>query len=81
MSSATDQLDNKTRELNDLAQHAIQYAKSSGAQNVKVATGATSERRLTVEAKEFTLANSLDNLSIGVGVHVDGRKGSASVNG
>ena len=38
------------------------------------------EKRLVVENKEFTLANSLESRRIGLVVHKDSKKGSATIN-
>jgi PmbA protein len=45
-----------------------------------VSASCTVEKRLVVENKEFTLANTLESQKIGLLVHKDQKKGSASLN-
>ncbi|MEN9835688.1 MAG: hypothetical protein RL011_1881 [Pseudomonadota bacterium] len=66
--------------LERLAEIGLSTAKKLGADAAKISTGASFEKRLVVDNKEFTLANSLASRSIGIVVHKDQKKGSASVN-
>lgn len=58
----------------------LSEGKKAGAEATKVSAGATFEQRLVVEAGEFTLANSLESRSVGIAVHKNARRGSASSN-
>jgi PmbA protein len=51
-----------------------------GADAAKIGTSVSFQRRLVVENKEFTLANSLESRGIAILVHKDMKKGSASLN-
>lgn len=78
--NANDFINDRKKQLEDLAEFGIEYGKKLGADAVKVVTSAGMERRLVVENKEFTLANTLETLSLGFGVHHDNKKGSTSIN-
>ena len=62
------------------AQLALAHAKSLGIDEITIGTAVGAEKRLVVENKEFTLANTIDSQSIGIEVHKGKKKGSASVN-
>ena len=66
--------------LEKLANYGLDAAKKLGADAAKIATSASFQKRLVVENKVFSLANSLSSRSIGLLVHKDQKKGSASVN-
>lgn len=73
-------LDKMSEGLDQLAERALGMAKELGADAAKVGTSLSFQRRLVVENKQFTLANSLESRSIGILVHKDKKKGSASLN-
>lgn len=66
--------------LEQLAALGLEEARKLGADAAKVNTSARWERRLVVEAGRFSLANSLASRSIGIAVHKDKKKGSATIN-
>lgn len=66
--------------LEKLTDFALDTAKKLGADAIKIATGASTQKRLVVENKQFSLANSLESRSLGLVVHKDQKKGSASIN-
>ncbi len=76
----TDDIAAVASSLERLAEIGLNTAKKLGADAAKISTGASFEKRLVVDNKEFTLANSLASRSIGIVVHKDQKKGSASVN-
>lgn len=81
MSSETAQnLADLATKLDKIAERALGIAKELGADEAKVATSASFQKRLVVENKEFTLANSLESRGIAILVHKDKKKGSASLN-
>lgn len=80
MSRTKDTINQLSKKLNDAALSTISYATSNSADRIKVASSCTIEKRLVVENKEFTLANTLESQKIGLIVHKDQRKGSASLN-
>ena len=75
-----DDLSEVAAQLNKLAEFGLDIAQKLGADAAKISTGASFQKRLVVDNKEFTLANSLASRSIGIVVHKDQKKGSASVN-
>lgn len=68
------------KELERLAALAMDEAKKLGCDHSKVAVSASFQTRLVVENKQFSLANSLASRSLGILVHKDKKKGSASIN-
>ena len=78
--STTEKLDRQAKEIEALAELAMDHAKAKGADGVKVSTSISFEKRLVVENREFTLANSLESRRIGLVVHKDSKKGSATIN-
>jgi PmbA protein len=66
--------------LERLADVALETATKLGAQGAAVSTSTSRQLRLVVEAGQFTLANSLETRSLGIGVHVDQKAGSTSIN-
>ena len=70
-----DDLTQVAANLNKLAEFALDTAKNLGADAAKISTGASFQKRLVVDNKEFTLANSLASRSIGIVVHKDQKKG------
>ena len=67
-------------ELRQTAQNVLALGKKAGADRVKCVTQAGRENRLVVENGEFSLANSMQSRSLGLAVHKNDRKGSASTN-
>lgn len=80
MSNVTQGLNDIAKTLDRLTDFALDTAKKLGADAIKIASGASFEKRLVVENKQFSLANSLDSRSFGLVVHKDQKKGSASIN-
>ena len=78
--SIEENLAKTSRALDQLATTALAMAKELGADQAKVSTSVSYQKRLVVENKEFTLANSLESRGIAILVHKDGKKGSASLN-
>lgn len=74
------ELHEKGQVIDRVANTALERAKSLGADEVMVSTSISSERRLVVENKEFSLANTIDSQAIGILVHRDQKKGTSSVN-
>lgn len=73
-------LDDNAKRLETLTEMALDHAKKIGCDQAKISTGASFQKRLVVENKQFTLANSLESRSIGILVFKDKKKGSASLN-
>jgi len=69
-----------TAQLTKAADVGLDAAKSGGADAAKVGASCAFERRLTVESKEFSLANSIETQRLGLVVHKAQRKGSAQIN-
>ncbi len=81
MSNDTTQgLNDIAKTLEKLTDFALDTAKSLGADAIKISSGASFQKRLVVENKLFSLANSLESRSFGLVVHKDQKKGSASIN-
>ena len=66
--------------LSQSAGETLDYAKKQGADRAKIATSCSFEKRLVIESKEFTLANTQENQKVGLLVHKDQKKGSATLN-
>jgi len=79
-SKGVESIDQAAETLESLAAYGLEAAKKLGADGAKIATSASFQKRLVVENKQFTLANSLASRSIGLLVHKDQKKGSASIN-
>ena len=69
-----------SQELEQLMQVGLNRAKDTRADAAKFSASCAFERRLVVENKEFTLANSLESQKLGLVVHKDKKKGSAQIN-
>ena len=67
-------------ELEKSSKKVLEHAKKRGADRAKIAANCSIERRLVIENKEFTLANTLETQKFGILVHKDQKKGSASLN-
>ncbi len=80
MSQTKDTVLDLAQNLDQAAQSTINFAKSQSADRTKVSASCTIEKRLVVENKEFTLANTLESQKVGLLVHKDQKKGSASLN-
>ena len=80
MSQTHDTITLLSKKLDTAAQNTLAYAKKQGADRAKVSASCSIEKRLVVENKEFTLANTLESQKVGLGVHKDQKKGSASIN-
>lgn len=80
MSSTKATIEASAKSLESAAKDLLAYATKQGADRAKVATSASIERRLVIENKEFTLANTLETQKVGILVHKDQKKGSASLN-
>jgi PmbA protein len=80
MSQTRDTITVLSQKLDAAARSTLAYAKKQGADRAKVSASCSIEKRLVVENKEFTLANTLESQKVGLGVHKDQKKGSASIN-
>jgi PmbA protein len=80
MSQTKDTITGLSQKLDTAAKNTIAYAKKQGADRAKISASCTVEKRLVVENKEFTLANTLETQKVGLAVHKDQKKGSASLN-
>ena len=78
--SIKEALADSARKMEKLAELALETAKKIGVDHAKIMTGASFQKRLVVENKQFTLANSLESRSLGILVFKDKKKGSASIN-
>ncbi len=70
----------QNNELLKLANDALSESRKLGSDETKISVGSSESQRLVVENKEFTLANSLTSRSIGITVHKDQKKGTATTN-
>ncbi|MEZ4741726.1 MAG: TldD/PmbA family protein [Bdellovibrionota bacterium] len=66
--------------LTDLAQDALGMAKEIGVDEAKVATTLSLQKKLVVENKKLSSANSVESQNIKITVHKDQKKGSSSLN-
>ncbi|MCX6117775.1 MAG: TldD/PmbA family protein [Proteobacteria bacterium] len=73
-------LEKSRRQLEGAANDVLDYGRTSGADRVKVAVSASIERKLMIENKEFTLANTLESQKVGILVHKDQKKSSSTLN-
>jgi PmbA protein len=73
-------LDQLATGMDRLAAMGLEMAAALGADAAKISTSASFQKRLVVENKQFSLANSLESRGIGLLVHKDQKKGSASFN-
>lgn len=80
MSQTKDTITSLSKKLDMASRNTIAYASKTGADRAKISASCTIEKRLVVENKEFTLANTLETQKIGIAVHKDQKKGSASLN-
>jgi PmbA protein len=80
MNSTKETILNLAQKLDQAANDTLNYAQSKKADRTKISASCSIEKRLVVENKQFTLANTLETQKVGVGVHVDQKKGSASLN-
>lgn len=68
------------KKLEAAALDTLAYAQKQTADRSKVTASCKVEKRLVVENKQFSLANTLETQKVGIGVHKDRKKGSASLN-
>ncbi len=80
MSQTKDTINGLSQKLASAAQETLRYAQQQGADRAKISASCAIEKRLVVENKQFTLANTLETQKVAVGVHKDQKKGSASLN-
>ena len=80
MSSTKDTIMSLAAKLDAAANGTLDYATKKGADRAKISASCSVEKRLVVENKQFTLANTLESQKVGVGIHKDQKKGSASLN-
>ena len=80
MSQSKDTITTLSKKLDAAARDTLAYAKKQSADRAKVSASCSVEKRLVVENKQFTLANTLESQKVGLGVHKDQKKGSASIN-
>jgi PmbA protein len=67
-------------EMQTLAHEILEHGIKKGADRIKVGTSGSITRRLVVENKEVSLANSLEDQKFSLLVHKDQKKGSATTN-
>lgn len=67
-------------EMDTLARDTMDHALKRGADRIKVVTSGSISRRLVVENKQVTLANSLEDQKFSLVVHKNQKKGSATTN-
>ena len=75
-----DTISSLSKKLDSAARDTLSYAKKQSADRAKVSASCSVEKRLVVENKQFTLANTLESQKVAIGVHKDQKKGSASLN-
>ena len=80
MSETKDNIKNLSQKLDAAARDTLAYAQKKSADRAKVSASCSIEKRLVVENKQFTLANTLETQKVGIGIHKDQKKGSASLN-
>ena len=80
MSQTKDTITGLSKKLDSAARDTLAYAKKQTADRAKVSASCSVEKRLVVENKQFTLANTLESQKVAIGVHKDQKKGSASLN-
>jgi predicted Zn-dependent protease len=80
MSQTKDTINSLSQKLESASQETLRYAEQKGAGRAKISASCSIEKRLVVENKQFTLANTLETQKVAVGVHKDQKKGSASLN-
>lgn len=68
------------KELQSLADHALELGRAKGAEGVKVGLSAGEDRKIVIENMELSQCHSVDSRNIGIGVHCGQKKGSASTN-
>lgn len=73
-------LETVSKSLESSAVDLLKYATKQGANRAKIILSGSIERRLVIENKEFSLANTLETQKVGILVHKDQKKGSASLN-
>jgi PmbA protein len=69
-----------SREMEAMAHEILGHGRKKGADRIKVGISGSITRRLVVENKEITLANSLEDQKFSLVVHKDQKKGSAATN-
>jgi len=80
MSSTKQTILDLAKKLEASAKDTLAYAQKKSADRSKVTANCRIEKRLVVENKQFTLANTLETQKVGILVHKDQKKGSASLN-
>ena len=75
-----DELERLAKAMTTVAEFGLQDALKKGADEVQISANASFRKRLVVENKEFSLANSLQTQNISIVLHKEHKKGSASVN-
>lgn len=66
--------------LDQMAEEALEYSQSKGYDRLKINTSCSFQKKLVVENKEFTLANSFDVQNFSLVLHNQQKSGSASIN-
>lgn len=82
MSQSTigDRWQQQDRDLMALADHALKLGKSLGAEGVKVGLSAGEDKKIVLENNVLSQCHSLESRNIGIGVHHNQKKGSATTN-
>jgi PmbA protein len=78
-SAPTDFLETTAR-IDSLAMMGIEQARKFGADEAKITASCSQQKKLVVENRKFTLANSLDVQQLRILVHKDKKKGTSSIN-
>src|SRR5690606_25781906 len=79
MSRTKDILEKLAKETEVLAQQGLDEAVKIGGR-AKIHTRVSFQKKLVVEAGEFTLANSQETQKLSIAIHKDKKKGSATIN-
>ena len=75
-----DRLTGLSNEIHDVANYGLELAIKNGADEAKIGTSCSQEKRLVMENKKFSLANSMQSQAIGLIIHKNQKKGSATTN-
>jgi PmbA protein len=79
-SSTADSIKKTASEMETLVNETMAHALQRGADRIKVVTSGSISRRLVVENKQITLANSLEDQKFSLVIHKNQKKGSATTN-
>ena len=74
MSELLNQMNETGQILDQLSESGLEYAKKQGIDALKITNSNTIQKKLVVENKEFTLANSFDSQKFSIVSHNDQKK-------